>query len=128
MSKKDLNLPTESAVKEFEMLNKLLDASFVEIKEFSKKKPDELLNLFKVKSLNRMLEPIKEILKNEATASFLDILEEEKIPSYSDATLVISQFQAAMKHFKNSYYGREHAMSMDYRWFTRENPGKPYRK
>lgn len=116
------DLPSEAEIVKYEMLEKLLGTSFVEMKEFSKKKPDELLNKFKVKSLNRILSPIKDVLKNEPTADFLDLLDEDTIPSYSDAVLIIAQFQAAMKQFKSTYFGRAE-MYKDHRWFTKENPG-----
>lgn len=118
-------LPTQAEIDTFEMLDKLLDSSYIEMKQFSNKKPDELLNKFKVKSLNRILEPIKSVMRNEPTASFLDLLDEDTIPSNSDAILIISQFQAAMKQFKSSYHGRNEKFSQP-RWFTKENPGSHY--
>jgi len=127
MAKKEINtsLPTDAEIATYEMLAKLLDSSFLELKEFSKKKPDELLNKFKVTSLNRILSPIKEVMRNEPTALFLDLLDEDTIPSYSDAVLIIAQFQAAMKQFKSVYNGptERHGHS---RWFTKENPGKHF--
>ncbi|WP_129659336.1 hypothetical protein [Bacteroides fragilis] len=124
---KEYNYPTESEVVKYLMLEKLLASSFAELKEFSKKKPDELLNTFKVRSLNRILNPIKEIMKNEPTSEFLELLDEDTIPSYSDAVLIIAQFNAAMLQFKSTYYGREEQYGDD-RWFTKENPGEDYRK
>lgn len=120
---KQLNYPTEAEIVKYEMLEKLLNSSFLEMKEFSKKKPDELLNKFKVTSLNRILGPIKELLKNEPTASFLDLLDEDTIPSYSDSILIIAQFQSAMAQFKSTYYGYD---SHKHRWFTKENPKSGY--
>lgn len=121
------NLPTEADILKYEMLEKLLHSSFTEMKEFSKKKPDELLNKFKVTSLNRILNPIKDVMKNEPTSEYLDLLDEDTIPSYSDAILIIAQFQAAMRQFKSIYYGRESEYGSD-RWFTVEKPGKNYRR
>ena len=113
-------LPKEADIVKFEMLEKLINSSFTEMKEFSKKKPDDLLNKFKVTSLNRILGPIKELLKAEPTASFLDLLDEDTIPSYSDSILIIAQFQSAMAQFKSSYHGYD---GLTHRWFTIENPG-----
>ena len=127
MAKKETNknLPTEAEIVKYEMLEKLLASSFIEMKEFSKKKPDELLNKFKVTSLNRILGPIKELLKNEPTISFLDLLDEDTIPSYSDSILIIAQFQSAMYQFKTNYNGKT-AQYGSPRWFTKENPGTHY--
>jgi hypothetical protein len=128
MAKKEnsQNSPTEAGIVKYQMLEKLLDSSFIELKEFSKKKPDELLNKFKVTSLNRILNPIKEVMKSEPTSEFLDLLDEDTIPSYSDAVLIIAQFQAAMRQFRSTHYGKE-SYASDARWFTKENPGTKYK-
>jgi hypothetical protein len=128
MAKKNVtpqNRPTQADIVKYEMLEKLINSSFTEMKEFSKKKPDELLNKFKVTSLNRILGPIKELLKNEPTISFLDLLDEDTIPSYSDSILIIAQFQSAMHQFKSNYHGRSTQFE-NRRWFTQENPGTHY--
>jgi len=119
-------LPTEAEIDTFEMLEKLLNSSYLEMKQFSNKKPDELLNKFKVKSINRILEPIKLVMRNEPTAAFLDLLDEDEIPSNSDAILIIAQFQAAMRQFKATYFGSTEQFSSA-RWFTKENPGIHYK-
>ena len=129
MAKKKIsntNLPSKATVEKYEMLEKLLHSSFLEMKEFSKKKPDELLNKFKVSSLNRILLPIKELLKDEPTSAFLDLLDEDTIPSYSDSILIVAQFQSAMDQFKSKYYGRTGEFLSSARWFTMEKPGTHY--
>ena len=69
-SNNNQNLPSEADINKYEMLEKLLGSIYEEMKEFSKKKPDEPLNKFKVKNINRVLEQIKEIMKNEPTNEF----------------------------------------------------------
>ena len=56
---------TQEAVTQYELLCPLLSGIYGELQELSKKKPDTPLNNFKVKSINRVLEPIKELLKEE---------------------------------------------------------------
>jgi len=114
------NLPTEAQIQNFKMLDELIGSIYHEMKEFSKKKPDETLNKFKVKNVNRILEPIKEILKDEPTSEFLDLLDDETLPSNSDAILIIGQYKASMKQFHNKYYLIESGVG--YRWSTKENP------
>lgn len=113
-------LPTEAQIQKFEMLDKLIDSIAREMKEFSKKKPDEPLNKFKVKNINRILEPIKEILKDEPTSEFLDLLDDETLPSNSDAILIIGQFKASMNQFHSEYFLYERGTGN--RWSTKENP------
>ena len=113
------NLPSEADVSNYEMLEKLLASIYEEMKEFSKKKPDEPLNKFKIKHVNRVLEQIKEIMKNEPTNEFLDLLDEDSLPSNSDSILIIGQFTASMKQFRSKYHGWT---GIDYKWSTKENP------
>lgn len=122
MAKKIESLPSNSDVEKFEMLDKLVDSIYLEMKEFSKKKPDEPLNKFKVKSVNRVLEQVKDILSNEPTLQFLDLLDDETLPSNSDSILILGQFMAAMKQFHSKYWKREAGVGL--RWSTKENPVK----
>ena len=77
-------LPSKADVMNFIMLYDFLESAYTEMKDFSKKSPDAALNERKVKSLNRILKDIKNILQNEPTASYMDILDEEMLPSNSD--------------------------------------------
>jgi len=116
------NLPSNADINKYEMLEKLLASIYEEMKEFSKKKPDEPLNKFKVKNVNRVLEQIKEIMKNEPTNEFLDLLDEDSLPSNSDSILVIGQFNAAMEQFRSKYY-RKYQTGIGHNiWSTKENP------
>lgn len=114
-------LPTEAQIIEFEMLQKLLNSTFTEMKEFSKKKPDDKINKFKIFNINKILIPIKKLLANEPTVAFLELLDEDSVPSYSDAVLIIAQYISSMNQFHSIYHGWD---GMNHRWFTTENPGK----
>src|SRR5688572_22442920 len=111
-------LPTHDNVQRIDMLSTLLDAAIMEMKEFSKKKPDESLNPTKIKILNRLLIPLKEVLATDPSAAFLDLLDEDNIPSNSDAVLILGQYAAAIEQFKEKYYGWDGGHK---RWFTKEN-------
>lgn len=95
---------TKEKAEKHEMLSPMLDAIYNEVKELSKKKQDDVLNKLKVKMINRILEQIKELVAEEPTAQFIDLLDDEALPSNSDAVLILAQFQAAMEQFKNKYY------------------------
>ncbi len=103
----------EEQVKLYETISPLLDAAFDEVKEFSKKKQDEPLNLTKVKMINRLLEKAKEVLKSEPTVDFLDMLDEDNLPSNSDAVLTMSQFISAMDKFRRDHY-HSHQWDLDF--------------
>jgi len=114
-------LPTNSQINEYLMLKDLLSSIYLEMKEFSKKKPDEPLNKFKVKNINRVLEPIKTILANQPTLTYLDLLDDDTLPSNSDAILVIGQFIASIDRFQKRYKFYSLAEKRE-RWSTQENP------
>ena len=86
--------------------------------ELSKKKPDTPLNNFKVKSINRVLEPIKELLKEENMYPFLDVLDMDDMPTNSDVVLIMSQYIKSMDIFHDKYYGYN-SRSGQYEWSTK---------
>lgn len=95
---------TDEQVKLYDTISGLLSAAFNEVKEFSKKKQDDLLNEKKVKMINRLLEKAKEVLKDEPTVDFLDLLDETQLPSNSDAVLTMSQYISALNKFHSDHH------------------------
>jgi hypothetical protein len=114
-------LPTEKDVEKYKMLVPLLGKMLIELKELSKKKQDGQLNELKVKMVNRVLTQIKDFLQIEPSAEFLDLLDNETLPSNSDAVLILSQFDAALDAYKGKHYGYDRKAN-GHRWFTKENP------
>ncbi|MFF2482728.1 hypothetical protein [Paenibacillus sp. NPDC058071] len=120
MSKaRNTDLPTEAIVAKFEMLTPMLDSALLEMREFSKKKQDGVLNPLKVKVLNRLLYDLKEILSADPSTEYLDLLDDESLPQNSDAVLILGQFRAAMDQFRIKYFGYYNGT---HRWLTVENP------
>jgi hypothetical protein len=109
--------PTQAQVAEFEMLWPILRTLLAETKELSKKKADNPLNKLKVGAINKVLERLKAILSNDPVAQFLELLDNETLPSNSDAVYVMAQYDAAMQQFKNKHYIHDDEEN-DYRWFT----------
>jgi hypothetical protein len=116
------NTPTNSQADKYELLYPLLTSILFEVKELSKKKQDEPLNKLKVGMINKILTQIKnDVLSEDPSLEFLDLLDSETLPTNSDAVLTIAQYDAAMKQFKAKHYGYdEHSKR---RWFTKEHPG-----
>ena len=98
------NAISKEDVDQYELLTPLLESTYREISELSKKKPDAPLNAFKIKMINRILEPLKELLKNETIIQYLDILDTDDLPSNSDVVIILSQYIEAKKMFKENYY------------------------
>ena len=115
------NLPTNQIVEKFEMLSPMIDALFIEIQNLSKKKQNDPLNELKVNMINKILEELKEILGNEPTIQFLDLLDDQTLPSNSDCVLILAKYRSALSQFESKYYYRD-LYSSDLRWHTKENP------
>ena len=113
--------PTQAQTREFEMLHDLLKATTVEMREFAKKKADEELNENKIKMINRILEPMKVLLKNQDMVAFLDMLDKTSLPTNSDAVLILGHYKAGMDQFKERYYLYDKSISGK-RWITQEEP------
>lgn len=127
MTKNNNWLPTEKNIEDYNLLKDMLHAQRLEFNLLSNKKSDGQLNKMKIKMVNRVLEPLNELLKNEPSYKFLDILNEDDMPTNSDVVLIISQYEKAMDNFKNKYFivdknftsPRGNAQA---RWNIKENP------
>jgi hypothetical protein len=117
-------LPSTEEVNKFEMLFPMLDSNVAEIRELSKKKQDEPLNQFKVKVINKKLKQILELLRNEPSIDYLELLDEDTLPTNSDALLMLTQFINAMVQFKSKYHDSEgydlDVFGAKYTWKTRD--------
>lgn len=112
-----LGITTKEKVETYETTAPLLRAMYRQIQELSKKKPDATLNANKVKLINRLLADIKEMLSNEPDSKYLDMIDDQDLPQYSDIVLILSQYSAAMSRFEERYY-RKDTSGIGKRWFT----------
>ncbi|MEK8130249.1 hypothetical protein WMW72_20285 [Paenibacillus filicis] len=119
---KNTSLPTDAVVAKFDMLYPMINSALDEMREFSKKKQDGVLNPLKVKVINRLLDDIKEVLSADPSTEYLDLLDDESLPQNSDAVLILGQFRAAMDQFSKKYYGHHDGVGYSRRWSTVEKP------
>lgn len=96
---------TEEKVQQFEKVIGVFSELFKELKELGKKKPDMTLSAAKVKLINRLLDDVRVTLSDAPDAKYLDILDDDTLPQYSDAILILSQYEGALKSFKERHYG-----------------------
>lgn len=127
MTKKNNWLPTEKDIEDYSLLKDMLTAQKREFDLLSNKKSDGPLNKMKIKMVNRVLEPLNELLKNEPSYKFLDILNEDDMPTNSDVVLIISQYEKAMDNFKNKYFIIDENYTDKFgkalkRWNVKEDP------
>jgi hypothetical protein len=109
---RNTSLPSSEDVKKFDMLFPFLNSNLSEVRELSKKKQDEPLNKLKVRIINKKLVLIKEILKNEPTDEFLELLDEDTLPSNSDAVFILAQFKSAMEQYKSKHFTEDNGTDM----------------
>lgn len=88
-----------------DVMTPLLAAMFEEFKDLAKKKPDAAVSKSKLVIANRLLNRVREVLVDEESIEFLDLLNEDDVPQASDVTLVLSQYVAAMAAFREKYHG-----------------------
>lgn len=95
---------------QFDLLSGMLTRLASEIADLSKKQPDGLVNVFKVGQINRVLKPLKEIMADEPSAAFLDLVAEvedraeKSRNSYSDVAVILSQFREACGEYRSKHY------------------------
>ena len=100
---------------QFEMLRDLFNEMYEEINEMKKKKPDGIVNAFKVERINRVLKPLHELMKDEPYISFLELVPEpteeksgrstvEVGLTYSDIMLILSQYKGGLRQFYQEYF------------------------
>jgi len=121
---KKIDRPATSAekVSVYETTAPLLEAMRDELRELAKKKPEATLNKTKVTIINRLLVDVQQILKDETDSKYLDLLDEDALPQYSDVVIILSQFSAAMNRFHDRYYytsGRDEHRQLTYAWSVR---------
>jgi hypothetical protein len=131
MTEENAWLPTEKNIEDYELLKSMLHSQKNEFDLLSKKKADGQLNPMKIKMVNRVLEPLKELCKQEQSYKFLDTLNEDEMPTYSDVVLIISQYETALNEFSSKYYIRDKYQRDTYgdllrRWMTQEYPPDYY--
>jgi len=130
MSKTKNWLPTDKDIENYSLLSDMLNAQRREFDLLSKKKADGALNKMKIKMVNRVIEPLNKLFKNEPSHKFLDVLDENDMPTNSDVVLIISQYEAAINEFKDKYHRTDKHKQNDYgstsRWMTVERPHDYY--
>lgn len=96
-------IPVEKA-EAYESFYEVFSHLYKELKALGSKKPNETLSESKVKIVNRLLEDMRKLMEGEPEYKYLDMLDNEMLPQYSDAILILSQYEGALKGFKGRYY------------------------
>jgi hypothetical protein len=102
--------------KEFELFINIcgqLEVFHAEISALSKKKPNDAINKFKLKFINKVLEDANKLLKEKYKpfADF-DYFKEDEIPTNSDITMMLSQYLQSMEKLRI-----DNIFCVDYEWY-----------
>jgi hypothetical protein len=108
---------TKQKAAAYQVLTPQLTALQSELKDLARKRPDATLSTNKVAFINRLLADIKDLLKDEGASKFLDLLDDQALPQFSDAVLIVSQYSAALDAFHSRYFGWNEETGED-SWFT----------
>ena len=94
---------TTERARKHDALMPLLEAMCRDFQDLAKKKPDGTLNKRKVEVVNRLLTDVLSILDDEPQRAYLDLLDEDDLPQYSDVVLLLGQVVAAMQSFRSKH-------------------------
>jgi len=100
-------------VESFIKVNTQIKTLNTEISALSKKKPNDAINKFKLKYINKVLEDANKLLKeNYKPFADFDLFDENDMPSNSDVTMMLPQYidfldklrEDNIKYQKGEYY------------------------
>ncbi|WP_319778076.1 hypothetical protein [Maridesulfovibrio sp.] len=103
----------------YEIVVPLLKSMYGEIQTLSKKKPDGVLNKNKISTINRLLNDVLDILKDEPEAKYIGLVDEDVVPQYSDVVILLSQYLTAVAAFHKRYY-KYCFLDEEKVWYTEE--------
>ena len=89
----------------FDKAEEKLSTFHADIEKLSNKKPDGVLNAFKLRFINQVLGTVNQLL-GEEYRPFLDFKVfdvEGSMPSASDVVMMLSQYRNAMKKFRRDH-------------------------
>jgi hypothetical protein len=112
MSKSQQSQPDNN---QFNMLRGLFNEIYAEINEIKKKTPNGVVNAFKVERINRVLNPLYDLMKDEPYVLYLEFIPEptketsgrittENGLTYSDVILILSQYRTGLEQFSQKYF------------------------
>jgi hypothetical protein len=108
--------PTKKQAETLELVSPILTAVVAEMRELSKKKQDGILSVLKVRSINRLLEDVNSALADDPSTRYLDLLDEDELPQNSDAVLILTQWEAAVKQYKSKHQEYDNLDALEWIW------------
>ena len=107
----------EGEIGTFEKSEKQLQVFLREVRELSNKHPNESLNKFKVELINMVLKTCNDILGPDKPFPTFELFDIDKIPSNSDARLILAHYASSMHAFRCKNTGRD--QNFKWRWILK---------
>jgi hypothetical protein len=82
----------EAEVEFFESVEAQLQSAYKEIGALSAKKPDDPVNKFKLKLVNRVLDAANDLLEDDRPFQDFRQFEQDDLPTNSDVVFILSQY------------------------------------
>jgi hypothetical protein len=111
------HVTTKASVEIYTASSPIFEGLLKEVRELSKKKPEATISSGKVKMINRVLEDLLVILKDQPAGKYLEVLDDATLPQMSDALLTMVQFESALKAFRSRFHRH---VAGDWYWITGE--------
>ena len=92
-------MPTQKEIDIYEELKPKITSVRDTVKALSSKKPDEHLNIFKIRRINILLQQANTLLNDVKPYSDFDTFAEDELPSNSDALLILELYLEAFKRY-----------------------------
>jgi hypothetical protein len=106
----------------FESIQGQLQSLYVEMLTLSKKSPTDVINKFKLKLINSILQRVNEFLgaiKSPRPLPDFTGFEDESLPSNSDVVVIISQYLASLEKIRADNIKQD---LEDWYWIIEETP------
>lgn len=98
------NIPFSRKIELYEALKNIFVSVFTEMQGLAKKKPEATLSKLKVQQLNKILADIKIIFDGSPEVKYLDLLDDDGLPQFSDAVLILAHYDGALKSFHSKHW------------------------
>lgn len=92
-------MPTQKEIEIYEELKPKITSVRDTIKTLSSKKPDEILNLFKIRRINILLEQANSLLEDIKPYNDFNTFIEDELPSNSDVLLILELYLEAFHRY-----------------------------
>lgn len=93
-------MPTQEEIDIYEELRPKIASVRDTIKALSSKKPDEVLNMFKIRRINILIAQANSLLEDLKPYNDFDTFSEDDLPSNSDVLLIIELYLEAFHRYR----------------------------